>query len=214
MAQEKTLIVPDKDADGLDAGVIIYRTLTALGHSPSLIDVHLLPKGYNIHDEQERAAMKAKQPRFVIVVDQGSRRGPPVIDSEQTESLIIDHHLSDEFPENALVSTAGERLGGGSYLFAYYDQVVSACHYPPVATSALLTYEICRPLHPDVANTCSYLCVMGTHGDLGTSLKWKPPFPDMTETFRLYSKKAINDAVALINARKPPILSIRITRKI
>ena len=42
---------------------------------------------------------------------------------------------------------------------------------------------------------------MGTHGDLGTTLKWKPPFPDMAETFKLYSKKAINDAVALINAR-------------
>lgn len=41
---------------------------------------------------------------------------------------------------------------------------------------------------------------MGTHGDLGTTLKWKPPFPDMTETFKTYSKKAINDAVSLINA--------------
>jgi len=41
---------------------------------------------------------------------------------------------------------------------------------------------------------------MGTHGDLGTTLKWKPPFPDMAETFRVHSKKAINDAVALINA--------------
>ena len=43
---------------------------------------------------------------------------------------------------------------------------------------------------------------MGTHGDLGTSLKWKPPFPDMSETFKLHTKKAINDAVSLINARK------------
>ena len=41
---------------------------------------------------------------------------------------------------------------------------------------------------------------MGTHGDLGTTLKWKPPFPDMAETFRIHSKKAINDAVSLINA--------------
>lgn len=43
---------------------------------------------------------------------------------------------------------------------------------------------------------------MGTHGDLGTTLKWKPPFPDMSETFKAYSKKTINDAVSLINARK------------
>lgn len=43
---------------------------------------------------------------------------------------------------------------------------------------------------------------MGTHGDLGTALKWKPPFPDMSETFRAFSKKAINDAVALVNAHQ------------
>ena len=43
---------------------------------------------------------------------------------------------------------------------------------------------------------------MGTHGDLGTTLKWKPPFPDMTEVFKTYTKKSINDAVSLINARK------------
>ena len=43
---------------------------------------------------------------------------------------------------------------------------------------------------------------MGTHGDLGTALKWKPPFPDMTEVFKTYTKKSINDAVSLINARK------------
>ena len=43
---------------------------------------------------------------------------------------------------------------------------------------------------------------MGTHGDLGTTLKWKLPFPDMTEVFKTYTKKSINDAVSLINARK------------
>ena len=81
-------------------------------------------------------------------------------------------------------------------------QWINACHYPPVATSSLLTYEICLPLHQDVASKCGYLCAMGTHGDLGTSLKWKPPFPDMTEVFKTHSKKAINDAVSLVNARK------------
>ena len=179
-AKEKTLIVPDKDADGLDSGVIIHRTLCALGLPSSLISVHLVSKGSSIHDESERKAMKEKDPRYIIVVDQGSRAGPPVIDSTETESLIIDHHLSSEFPKDALI--------------------VSACHYPPVATSALLTYEICKPLHPDVAAKWAYLCAMGTHGDLGTTLKWKPPFPDMTETFKAYTKKAINDAVSLINA--------------
>ena len=99
----KTLIVPDKDADGLDAGVIIRKTLVALGLSPDLIDVHLIGKNATVHDETERAAMLAKDPKYIIVVDQGSRAAPPVVDSLTTKSLIIDHHLSDEFPKNATV---------------------------------------------------------------------------------------------------------------
>ncbi|CAF9933387.1 MAG: hypothetical protein HETSPECPRED_008633 [Heterodermia speciosa] len=176
----KTLLVPDKDADGLDAGVIIHRTLTALGLAPTLIDVHLLKKGSSIHSEEERTAMQSKDPKYIVVVDQGSRSAPPVVENPDVKSMIIDHHLSDEFPQKALV--------------------VSACHYPPVATSALLTYEICRPLHHDIPGSCGYLCAMGTIGDLGTTLKWKSPFPDMTEVFKLHTKKAISDAVSLINA--------------
>lgn len=141
--------------------------------------------------------MAAKNPKFVIVVDQGSRRAPPVVDNPEAKALIIDHHLSDEFPENATVCFMCGIKGVRGLTGA---QVVSACHYPPVATSALLTYEICKTLHPDIEKSCAYLCAMGTHGDLGTTLKWKPPFPDMAETFKVHSKKAINDAVALINA--------------
>ncbi|KAL8781082.1 MAG: hypothetical protein Q9213_006164 [Squamulea squamosa] len=178
--KEKILIVPDKDADGLDAGVIIHRTLTALGVEASLIDVHLVGKGKSIHDEEEREAMGAKNPKYIIIVDQGSRPAPPVVDDPEVKSLIIDHHLSDEFPKDALV--------------------VSACHYPPVATSSLLAYEICKPLHPDITTSCGYLCAMGTHGDLGNTLKWDPPFPDMKEVFKTHTKKAINDAVSLLNA--------------
>jgi len=152
----------------------------ALGLSPDLIDVHLISKNSSVHAEVERAAMLSKDPEYIIVVDQGSRAAPPIVDSPSTKALIIDHHLSDDFPENSTV--------------------VSACHFPPVATSALLTYEICKPLHPDVATACGFLCAMGTHGDLGNTLKWKPPFPDMTEIFKTHTKKAINDAVALVNA--------------
>ena len=81
-------------------------------------------------------------------------------------------------------------------------QVVSACHFPPVATTSLLVYEICKELHPSISDTCDYLCAIGTHGDLGTTLKWLKPFPDMRAAFKRYTKKAINECVALINARK------------
>ncbi|KAL9098598.1 MAG: hypothetical protein Q9163_005778 [Psora crenata] len=177
-SDQRTLIVPDKDADGLDAGVIIVKALTLLGLRPEQIDVHLIGKNSTVHDEVERQAMQAKDPKFVIVVDQGSRAAPPIVDSTETKSLIIDHHLSNEFPQRAIV------------------RVVESF----TATSSLLTYEICKALHPDIANLCGFLCVMGTHGDLGNTLKWRPPFPDMTEVFKTHTKKAINDAVALINA--------------
>ncbi|OAP56432.1 hypothetical protein AYL99_09611 [Fonsecaea erecta] len=177
---KKALIVPDKDADGLSSGVILYRTLTSLGLDASLIDVHLVQKGSTIHNESERQAMTAKDPAYVIVLDQGSIAAPPVVDIPSTKSLVIDHHLSDHFPEGA--------------------QVVSACHYPPVSTSSLLTYEICKTLAPDIASGCAYLACIGTHGDLGNTLKWSPPFPDMKETFKVFTKKSINDATSLVNA--------------
>ena len=141
--------------------------------------------------------MSKQNPKHIIVVDQGSRSGPPVIDSKDTRSLIIDHHLSDEFPKGAQVL----KNPLDYLILPDRTQVVSACHYPPVATSSLLTYEICKPMHPSLESECAFLCAMGTHGDLGSSLKWKAPFPDMADAFKTYSKKAINDAVSLVNAR-------------
>ena len=113
-SQEKVLIVPDKDADGLAAGVIMHRTLTALGLPSSLIETHLVEKGSNVHKDAEKLSMEAKEPRYVIIVDQGSRAGPPIVDSPDTKCLIIDHHLSDEFPENSVVRDPlrGSRTSG------------------------------------------------------------------------------------------------------
>jgi len=102
-AHATTLLVPDKDADGLDAGVILHKTLIALGLPADRLGVHLIGKNSSVHDDAERAAMQAKNPKYIIVVDQGSRAAPPIIDSEDTKSLIVDHHLSDEFPKNATV---------------------------------------------------------------------------------------------------------------
>ncbi|OTA94338.1 hypothetical protein M434DRAFT_394886 [Hypoxylon sp. CO27-5] len=180
-AGKKTLIIPDKDADGLTSGAILQKTLVALGLKPQLISAHILQKGCNIHEESERAAMAAHKPEYIFVLDQGSRKGPPVIDDPH-KALIIDHHwaLEDDFPDGS--------------------DHVTACNSPPVATSSLLTYHICNSLHEKVHESCDWLCVMGTHGDLGNNLKWEPPFPDMKATFKKYTKKSLNDAVSLINA--------------
>jgi hypothetical protein len=180
-AQIKTVILPDKDADGLSSGAILHHTLTSLGLSPDLISVYFPPKGSNVHDESTKQALTAISPSYIFILDQGSRKTPPVIDSPHT-CLVIDHHFADEggFPE------------GSDY--------VTAHDCPPVATSALLTYTICLPLHPDLNDKISWLAALGTHGDLGTSIKWESPFPDMTATFKQHPKKSINDAVALVNA--------------
>ncbi|KAK6206358.1 hypothetical protein LQW54_007812 [Pestalotiopsis sp. IQ-011] len=181
LAGKRTLIVPDKDADGLTSGTILQKTLVLLGLDPDLISAHLLQKGSNIHDEAERTAMASHKAEYVFVLDQGSRKSGPVIDTPH-KALVLDHHyaLEDDFPEGA--------------------QHVTACNSPPVATSSLLTYHICSTLHDGVREACDWLCVMGTHGDLGNTLKWEPPFPDMKSTFKAYTKKALNDAVSLINA--------------
>lgn len=70
-----------------------------LGVKPDLIHIHALLKGNNIHSQDERAKMAAKSPGYIFVIDQGSRPGPPIIDSEHT-GLIIDHHhaTEDDFP--------------------------------------------------------------------------------------------------------------------
>ncbi|KAG8627590.1 hypothetical protein KVT40_005073 [Elsinoe batatas] len=174
-------IGPDKDADGLSSGVNLHRTLVTLGLSPDLISVHLLEKGTTVHSEHERARLAYLSPSYLFVLDHGSRSSPPLVPSPCT-TLIIDHHHStpSDFPSDSTH--------------------VTACHFPPVATTSLLIYHITLPLSPVLEPLTSWLCIIGTHGDLGTTLKWLPPFPDMSAPLKLYTKKALNDAVSLLNA--------------
>lgn len=97
-----TLLVPDKDADGLTGALIVYRTLLALGHPRDAIRVHFVSKGSNPHQQQECERLAAYGSMYAVVVDQGSRPGPALVPGAKT--LLIDHHLSDEFPEETLVS--------------------------------------------------------------------------------------------------------------
>jgi len=180
-ANLKTVICPDKDADGLTSGVILSRTLQLLGLSSDLIDIHLLQKGNTVHSQAEREILETRKPSYIFVLDQGSRNSPPLI-SDQHTALIIDHHYAtdDDFPQ------------GSSH--------VTACNSPPVATSSLLTYLLCRELHELVEEQCNWLAIVGTHGDLGTTLKWEAPFPDMSVPLKMYTKKTLNDVVSAVNA--------------
>ncbi|KAL0945758.1 hypothetical protein HGRIS_012047 [Hohenbuehelia grisea] len=227
-----TIIVPDKDADGLSAGLILYRTLASLGLSTERLHVHFLLKGTSIFSSLERerlnslvrslipnsksspASSPSRTPMDpaearIIIVDQGSRPSPPLIDSAlRSETLIIDHHQSDEFPEAA--------------------QVLTACRSPPIATSSLLTYLACLPLLKRDRESCAWLALIGIHGDLGASavnfgtstsknLKRQASWPDREElrllgdAAKTCTKKALGQAVSLLNGpRRTPEFNVRL----
>ncbi|KAF7796047.1 hypothetical protein EIP86_007217 [Pleurotus ostreatoroseus] len=132
----KTLLVPDKDADGLCGTMIIYRTLLALGLPKDLIQIHFISKGSNVHRADEREKMEAYDPSFVVVVDQGSRKSGPVVRGDKVQTLIVDHHWSLEFPEGATgITTKDDTLDHEiDYLSAigtYGDLGTSFAFLPP-----------------------------------------------------------------------------------
>ncbi len=142
--------------------------------------------------------MQIHNPRYVIVLDQGSKGGRPILSGtkeQPVDTLIIDHHYSFNFPEEALVC--------------------SAAHSPPVATSALLSYHICVDLHNDLKDKIAYLGVLGTVGDLGASVKWSDPFPEaLGLVMKAMGKKNVSDAVGLVNApRRSSIYNVEVAWK-
>ncbi|KAI0344372.1 DHH phosphoesterase [Trametopsis cervina] len=185
-ARSRTLMLPDKDADGLCASLIIYRTLLALGLPSDMISTHFVTKGSNVHTESERVLFEAYKPQYVIVVDQGSRRGDPLVRGKGTRTLLVDHHWTnsdDDFPQGALI--------------------LSAARHPPVATSSALAYMLCRPFVPSQRRDgIDYLCVMGTYGDLGASFVFGPGWPneEIQACIRRCTKKALLNGVVLLNA--------------
>lgn len=82
-------------------------------------------------------------------------------------------------------------------------QVASAYGHEPVATTSLLAYVLCHDLHPTLEEKVAWLGVLGTFGDLGSSVKWHDPFPDMNAAIKQHGGKTkFSQAVSLINARE------------
>ncbi|EEU37709.1 uncharacterized protein NECHADRAFT_24662, partial [Fusarium vanettenii 77-13-4] len=180
-AKQRTLIVPDRDVDGLTSGAILERTLVLLGLDKDLISVHTIRKGGRLDDDVSRKAMADYKPAFIFVLDHGSQQSPPLIDAPH-RAIVIDHHYAEEneHPQDALLVTADNS--------------------PPVATSSLLTYLICLDLHEEVKEICDWLCVLGTLGELGNMVKWEPPFPNMKPTIEMHKTGIIYQAISLIHA--------------
>ncbi len=211
------VLVPDKDADGLSSGQIMRRTLLHLGVPDELIKTHLMSKANNPHSAYEQTRLSEYDASYLIVLDQGSRDGPPVVpgsaggwdqEGTRTKALVVDHHFiaKGKGPEGALM--------------------VSAAHHLPVAACALLTWVICRPLwteplshrspdqlshnasdfpHLHAGEAIDYLCLLGTMGDLSVNVAWDAPWPDMGATIRRIGKSSLSKAISLINApRRTP----------
>ena len=119
-AKKKTLIVPDKDADGLTSGVILLKTLMFLGLPEDMISVHLMQKGSNIHKEEERKAMEAHNPSYVFVLDQGSRKSPPVVDNADCRVLLIDHTGRRQMTISRRAQSMSRRVSRHRWLRARY----------------------------------------------------------------------------------------------
>lgn len=207
--------------------MVIWKTLTTLGLSSDLIKVFLLGKGTSLFSPIEQNRLESlinsslaqdrkqqdsapstssspphfgtssKRPVRVIIVDQGSRPGPPLvrkteIESDDLKTLIIDHHMSTSWPEESIVLTA--------------------CNSAPIATSSLLTYLTCAPLHPDIPRLTMWYAILGVFGDLSPSeINWGDPnseWPasqemiDLGEEVKRIGKKPLSSAVGAINARK------------
>lgn len=197
---EKILLIPDKDADGLSAGCIVKRTLIHLGAHTDNILLHHIPAGKAPTADEELQSYNA---RWIIVLDQGSVRGPALVpggelgwesdDEKAVRTLVLDHHhvkdLDHECPTGALL--------------------LNASHHSPVCTSALLAWCVCRPFWPDNVGgggEIDYLALIGTCGDLSINVAWDAPWPDFEPELKRWGKSKIGKVVAMINApRRTPL---------
>jgi len=198
--KEKILLIPDKDADGLSAGCIVKRALIHLGANPDNILLHHIPAGKAPSADEELESYNA---RWIIVLDQGSVRGPALVpggelgwesdDKKAVRTMVLDHHhvtdLDHDCPTGALL--------------------LNASHHKPVCTSALLAWCVCRPFWPDVmggGEEIDYLALIGTCGDLSINVAWDAPWPDFEPELKRWGKSKIGKVVAMINApRRTPL---------
>jgi hypothetical protein len=130
-------------------------------------------KGEHAHSPAFQDRLRTGSHEALIVLDMGSR-GEPIVPGLPT--LVVDHHKSDTFPPGARVLTANG--------------------HEPIANSSLLTYVLVSPLV--VSGPLEWLAVMGTVADLGADA----PMPFLKDALRRAGRKAVTEAVALLNAAR------------
>lgn len=194
------VLLPDKDADGLCSTLILHRTLIHLGVNADHIHIHHVQKANHAASGLEASIIRALRPAAVILLDQGSRPGPPLLGhGDTTPVLVIDHHFLK----------SGETGPRGSFM-------LNSCHSLPAATSSLLCWCLCRPMWSAEAeqkaqDEIDWLAVLGTVGDLNFNVAWDPPWPDLSPQVKKWTKKRISTAIALLNApRRTPEFDVNV----
>jgi hypothetical protein len=130
-------------------------------------------KGEHAHSPAFQERLERVGAEALVVLDMGSRAEPIV---PGLPTLVIDHHQSTEFPEGA--------------------QVLSSYGYEPIAPTSLLTYALVSPLV--IPGPLEWLAVLGTVADLGVDA----PLPFLKDALRRARRKAVTEAVALLNAAR------------
>jgi single-stranded-DNA-specific exonuclease len=134
----------------------------------------LLPgKGEHAHSPAFQERLSRMGAEALVVLDMGSRAQPIV---PGLPTLVIDHHQSTEFPEGA--------------------QVLSSYGHEPISPTSLLTYALVSPLI--IPGPLEWLAVLGTIADLGVDA----PLPFLKDALRRAGRKAVTEAVALLNAAR------------
>lgn len=141
-AGQPAVIACDSDVDGLAAAVIMERAVVASGGAAHVVPVR---RGEHVHHPGMRERLAALEPRFLIVVDMGSRPQPIL---PGTPTLLIDHH------------DARAGLPPGAVVVNGYDR-------PPVAPTSVLAYLVSRTI-PAVKSS-AWLGALGAVADLGSA---------------------------------------------
>ncbi|MDY7231558.1 hypothetical protein [Hyalangium rubrum] len=135
--------------------------------------VQLPGKGEHAHSPPFQQRLRRVGADALMVLDMGSRAGPIL---PELPTLIVDHHPSTEFPEGALV--------------------LSGYGHEPIAPTSVLTYALVSPMI--IPGPLEWLAVMGAVADLGADA----PLPYLKDALRRAGRKAVTEAVALLNAAR------------
>jgi single-stranded DNA-specific DHH superfamily exonuclease len=92
----RIIVAPDRDADGLAAGVITIRAIERLGGTPI---IELPNKGEHVHTPSMQSRISGLRGDGLVVLDMGSRSGPIV---EGLPTIVIDHHDARFQPDGAI----------------------------------------------------------------------------------------------------------------